>query len=235
VVGDLNAAAATLPKAAHSEAAPALMRIIALGTLALTQAELGQPDRSRRSAEEAMEIVETRSLHALPSVSLAFTALGQSQAAAGKMVEAMATLEHGLSLRRKVPGLTLWPTMHHLLAFSRVAILTGDLPLAQRLLDEVAAMVRQYQQGTAAMIARLEGVRKNLRDRQATEFHAEHLTGREIDILRRLTGSQSLSQIASELYLSPNTVKTHTTALYRKLRARSRSEAVKIGRERLLI
>jgi LuxR family transcriptional regulator, maltose regulon positive regulatory protein len=107
--------------------------------------------------------------------------------------------------------------------------------LAQRLLDEVAAIVRQYQQGTAAMIARLEGVRKNLRDRQVTEFHAEHLTAREIDILRRLTGSQSLSQIASELYLSPNTVKTHTTALYRKLRARSRSEAVKIGRERLLI
>ena len=235
VVGDLNAAAAALPKAAQSEASPALMRIIALGALALTQAELGQLDRSRRSAEAAMEVVETRSLQALPSVSLAFTALGQSQAAAGKLEEAMATLEHGLSLRRKVPGLTVWPTMHHLLAFSRVAMMTGDLPLARRLLDEVAPMIRQYQQGTGAMIARLEAARKSLREKQTTEFHADHLTAREIDILRRLTGSESLSQIASELYLSPNTVKTHTTALYRKLGARSRSEAVKIGRERLLI
>ena len=81
----------------------------------------------------------------------------------------------------------------------------------------------------------MEAARKSLREKQTTEFHADHLTAREIDILRRLTGSQSLSQIASELYLSPNTVKTHTTALYRKLGARSRSEAVKIGRERLLI
>ena len=60
-------------------------------------------------------------------------------------------------------------------------------------------------------------------------------TPAEIDILRRLAGSLSLGQIASELYLSPNTVKTHTTSLYRKLGARSRTEAVKIGRERLLI
>jgi DNA-binding NarL/FixJ family response regulator len=45
----------------------------------------------------------------------------------------------------------------------------------------------------------------------------------------------SLGEIASELYLSPNTVKTHTSALYRKLGARSRSEAVKIGRQRRVI
>ena len=43
------------------------------------------------------------------------------------------------------------------------------------------------------------------------------------------------AEIAAELYLSLNTIKTHTTTLYRKLGARSRLEAVKIGRERLLI
>ena len=87
------------------------------------------------------------------------------------------------------------------------------------------------------MMARLEAARKSLREKQTTEFHARSSDrkAQRIDILRRLTGSQSLSQIASDLYLSPNTVKTHTTALYRKLGARSRSEAVKIGRERLLI
>ena len=56
-----------------------------------------------------------------------------------------------------------------------------------------------------------------------------------MDVLRRLAGSQSLGEIAAALYLSPNTVKTHTMALYRKLGARSRFEAVRIGRERLLI
>ena len=235
VAGDLDTAVSALPKAAHSEAAPDLIRILALAMLSLTQAELGHFERSDKSARQAMEVVEARSLHALPSVALAFTALGQSQAASGNIEEAMATLDHGLNLRRKVPGLSPWPTIHHLLVMARVAVMAGDLPLAQQLLDEASPLIRQFQQGTAAMIGRLEAAQKSLRESQSPGVNGQHLTAREIVILRRLTGPQSLSQIASELYLSLNTVKTHTTALYRKLGARSRSEAVKIGRERLLI
>jgi LuxR family transcriptional regulator, maltose regulon positive regulatory protein len=235
VIGDLDTAVGVLPKAATSEAAPALLKILALATLALAQAELGHDDRSRRSAEEAMEVVETRSLHALPQVSLAFTALGQSQAASGELMQAMATLEHGLNLRRKIPGLSPWPTIHHLLIMGRVAALAGDLPLARRLLDEVSPLIRQYPQGMAALIARLEAARKTLREAQTISRPEEPLTAREIDVLRQLAGPLSLGQIASELYLSQNTVKTHTMALYRKLGARSRSAAVKIGRQRLLI
>ena len=235
VAGDLDSAASVLPKAAYSEAAPALIRILALAVLSLTQAELGRLDRSHRSAVEAMEVVEARSLHAMPSVALAFTALGQSQAASGDLENAMATLDHGLNLRRKVPGLSPWPTIHHLLVMVRVAIMANDLPLARRLLDEVSPLMRQYQQGMGPMIARLEEVQKRLRESQTPGPYTESLTAREIEVLRRLRSSRSLSEIASELYLSPNTVKTHTTTLYRKLGARSRSEAVKIGRERLLI
>ena len=79
VIGDLDTAARVLPNVAYSEAAPSLIRIMALASLSLTQAELGQFDRSRKSAEESMEVVEARSLRALPSGSMAFTALGQSQ------------------------------------------------------------------------------------------------------------------------------------------------------------
>jgi LuxR family maltose regulon positive regulatory protein len=236
VAGDLNAAASVLPKAAYSEAAPSLMRILALSTLALTHAELGQHERSHRSAEEAMDVVDTRSLHAMPAVSMAFTALGQAQAASGKLEEAMATLEYGLNLRRKIPGLTPWPLIHHLLVMARAAVIADDLPLARRLLDEAYPLIRQqYPDGMGAMVARLEAVQKSLRQSQTNGVQSEQLTGREIDILRRLTSSQSLSEIASELYLSPNTVKTHTAALYRKLGARSRPEAIRIARERLLI
>jgi LuxR family maltose regulon positive regulatory protein len=235
VAGDLHAAASVLPRAAYSETAPALIRILALSMLSLTEADLGHLDRSHKSAADAMAVVDARSLHALPSVALAFTALGQSQAASGNLEEAMATLDHGLNLRRKVPGLSPWPTIHHLLVTARVAIMAGDLPLAQQLLDEASPVIRHYQQGTAAMIGRLEAAQRSLREGQSPGVNGEHVTARELDILRRLTGSQSLSQIASELYLSLNTVKTHTTALYRKLGARSRSEAVRIGRERLLI
>jgi LuxR family transcriptional regulator, maltose regulon positive regulatory protein len=166
---------------------------------------------------------------------MAFTALGQSQAAVGDVKEAMATLEYGLTLRRKLPGLSAWPTIHHLLVMGRVAIIGEDLPLAARLLDEVSLLMQHYGEGMATMAARLDAVRKGLRERSTPQIDGEALTAREMDVLRRLAGSQSLGAIAASLYLSPNTVKTHTAALYRKLGARSRFEAVRIGRERLLI
>ena len=45
-------------------------------------------------------------------------------------------------------------------------------------------------------------------------------------MLRLLQGTLSLRDIGRELYLSPNTIKTHTRALYRKLGATDRHEAV---------
>jgi len=74
-----------------------------------------------------------------------------------------------------------------------------------------------------------------MRSRLAASATGERLTSRELDVLRLLEGSSSLNQIAADLYLSPNTVKTHTKALYRKLGAGSRTDAVQIARQRLLI
>ena len=56
-----------------------------------------------------------------------------------------------------------------------------------------------------------------------------------VDVLRLLRSRLSLGEIAGELYLTRNTVKTHTRAVYRKLGASSRSEAVRLGRRRALI
>ena len=63
----------------------------------------------------------------------------------------------------------------------------------------------------------------------------EERTGREIDILRLLEGALSLQEIAAELYLSANTVKTHSRAVYRKLGVHSRAEAVLVGRQQGLV
>ena len=45
----------------------------------------------------------------------------------------------------------------------------------------------------------------------------EPLTEREIEVLGLLRGSLPLREIAAELSLSPNTIKTHIRAIYRKL------------------
>jgi LuxR family maltose regulon positive regulatory protein len=61
------------------------------------------------------------------------------------------------------------------------------------------------------------------------------LTQRELMILSLLSTSMSNSEIADELCLSVNTVKTHLAAIYRKLPATRRREAVSRARELELI
>lgn len=52
------------------------------------------------------------------------------------------------------------------------------------------------------------------------------LTDREIDILALLPGPMTQRDLAAALFVSPNTLKTHLRAIYRKLGARSRADAV---------
>jgi len=63
----------------------------------------------------------------------------------------------------------------------------------------------------------------------------EPLTQRELTILSLLSTSMSNSEIADELCLSVNTVKTHLAAIYRKLPASRRREAVSRARQLELI
>jgi LuxR family transcriptional regulator, maltose regulon positive regulatory protein len=59
---------------------------------------------------------------------------------------------------------------------------------------------------------------------------SEPLTHGETRVLRYLPSNLSAREIADELYLSMNTVKTHQRHLYRKLEARTRTQAVERAR-----
>jgi LuxR family maltose regulon positive regulatory protein len=56
--------------------------------------------------------------------------------------------------------------------------------------------------------------------------HHEHLTERELAVLRLLPTGMTQREIGATLFLSENTVKTHTRGIYRKLAASTRDEAV---------
>lgn len=53
------------------------------------------------------------------------------------------------------------------------------------------------------------------------------LSQRERDVIALIAGGATNREIGSRLHLSPNTVKQHASALYRKLEARNRAEAVR--------
>ncbi|MFK7920161.1 MAG: LuxR C-terminal-related transcriptional regulator, partial [Ilumatobacter sp.] len=59
----------------------------------------------------------------------------------------------------------------------------------------------------------------------------EQLSERETAVLRDLPTKLSQREIAGELFVSLNTVKTHCTAIYRKLAVDSRRAAVQAARD----
>ena len=68
-------------------------------------------------------------------------------------------------------------------------------------------------------------------DRPARQDLIEPLSERELDVLRLLATDLSGPQIARELVVSLNTVRTHTKSIYAKLAVNSRREAVRRGDE----
>jgi LuxR family maltose regulon positive regulatory protein len=62
------------------------------------------------------------------------------------------------------------------------------------------------------------------------ETSHEPLTERERDVLRFLPSRLTLGEIATELYISLNTLKFHLKVIYRKLGVSSRAEAAEVAR-----
>jgi DNA-binding NarL/FixJ family response regulator len=61
------------------------------------------------------------------------------------------------------------------------------------------------------------------------------ITPRELEILEAIAEGLSTREIAARLFVSENTVKTHSSRLYDKLNARRRTQAVQIAKEAGLI
>jgi len=61
------------------------------------------------------------------------------------------------------------------------------------------------------------------------------ITTRELEILQLIAGGLSNREIAEKLFVSENTVKTHSSRLFDKLDAKRRTQAVQIAKELGLI
>ena len=57
------------------------------------------------------------------------------------------------------------------------------------------------------------------------------ITRRELEILELIAGGLSNREIAEKLFVSENTVKTHSSRLFDKLSAKRRTQAVQLGKE----
>jgi LuxR family maltose regulon positive regulatory protein len=118
---------------------------------------------------------------------------------------------------------------------ARVHVALADLSGARTLMREIDEILRRRPElGILASQARQ--LRTQLAKQSGTgPPGASALTGAELRVLPLLATHLSYAEIAAELFLSPNTIKSQAYSLYRKLGASSRSQAVARSRELALL
>ena len=153
-----------------------------------------------------------------------------------------AALERATELARRGGGRA--QTAFCLLLRSSLRSRCGDRPEARRLSAEARTLVDACPDPGTMLPARLREIEHlvgadrppTLRERPVARVAggtgdqpavlAESLSERELAVLRLLASPLSLREIGAALYVSLNTVKTHTRGVYRKLGASSRAEAI---------
>ena len=88
--------------------------------------------------------------------------------------------------------------------------------------DRFEAVLRSVEDGQTVFPQRQ--VLRN-RERTGDELLAEQLTAREIEVLQLLAEGATSAQMAEQLDVSPNTVRTHVQGILSKLQVHSRLEA----------
>lgn len=205
------------------------MRLTTLGLLAAARLDAGETHEATRLVGEAERLIDELGFAEAPTASLAQTAAAMLAETRGDLDEADRLYERGAVLAARAA----WPLDHAHALLAHAALrrrrrdFSGARGLARAartalapcpdpgaLADRLAALERALQLAPGAPRDRLD----------------EELSERELTVLRLLATDLTQREIGNELFVSVNTVKSHTRTLFRKLGVSGRAEAVERGR-----
>ncbi len=215
-----------------AELAPASEQwIVGVSALAYRSLIAGERGRLEEQASLAGDAVKLAREHGVDAVDgEVFVAAGQSLAARGKHDEALPLLERGVGVLRSF-GQPL-EFANALICHASVLRVVGETDGLRAVITEARATVDSCPD-PGILEDRLAALERPAGSRPPTR--GEDLSQRELAVLRMLRGPLSERDIGRELYLSHNTIHTHTKSIYRKLDVSSRAEAVARASERGLI
>jgi LuxR family transcriptional regulator, maltose regulon positive regulatory protein len=227
LLGEHASADAVLVEAAQcAEAAGATeSQVVALGERALIAAELGEHDRADLLAEELHELVAASTVEGYLGRAVDCATTARMLLRHGRWNEARAALAAGQDLVSVLTAVP-WLAIQIRLELARGFLTLRDADAARALLDEADEMFGRFP-GFGSLQARAEELEREAEVAPEPDGpHHAGLTRAERRLLPLLATHLSFREIAEELYVSRNTIKTQAISVYRKLGVSSRSEAV---------
>jgi LuxR family maltose regulon positive regulatory protein len=177
-------------------------------------------------------LVETYELDQFATMAPVFAASALELAHEQQWERARTSAVHARRLLDVAVHIGPWLIVEARTILASVELLLGEPGDAAVLLTEAEPFLRQVPDAPALQ-SQVDQIRTSLQtavvDGQAT---VPRLTSAEQRVLRLLSTHLSFEEIASELAVSKNTVKTQAISAYRKLGVSSRSAAVELARAR---
>lgn len=198
---------------------------VTLAHLGLEAIDNGDHATATREIRAAVEEIRDRGLTEMSHVAAVFSAQALLDAHRGDHASSTESAAHASELLERADELHSRSHLFHNLVLADAAMRRSDWKAAARHLR--IAKNRLPHEPDAVV----------LRDRHAQlaqRYASRHdhgvvleLTSAEQRVLEQLASHRTLSEIGEYLFVSRNTVKTHTMAIYRKLFVSGRSDAIK--------
>lgn len=225
--GDRAGAQSLLDEGADLSAAsaPSVMSLC-LAQAAMIAIEQEDWESAAELTDRAGAVIEERGLAEYPICALAFAVSAATRAHHGRADEAKRDLRSGIDLLTELGDFIPWYGAEARILLAHASLWLADVVGARTLLAEASRLARRTS--GAVIFQRWFDDAWSYMDELAETSLAgpSSLTIAELRILRFLPSHRSFREIAAQLGVSANTVKTQAHAVYRKLGAASRSEAV---------
>ncbi len=206
--------------------------VLALVSFAIVEADVGTASAARAAAGLALDTAESYGLPGYHGIAPAFAVAART---ATDPEVARSHALHAIELARR--GTTSLGLAYVLTSCGDTLLDLGDSH-GETLLAEAGEVIdRCVDPGIAVRHLSRAVARHRISSEplERTSTLVEQLTDRELAVLRLLPTELSQREIAVELYVSPNTVKTHTSAIYRKLGVSDRKSAIQVARDHRLL
>jgi LuxR family transcriptional regulator, maltose regulon positive regulatory protein len=229
LTADLDAACSLLEEGARQGGAISPhLETLCLSQLVLVALDEDDPVGAAALADQAIAGIDHFGLGDAPTSALVYAAAALARATRGRTTDAVDDAHGAAQLTARLHDLSPWYEAETRIVLARAHLLLDDVPGARAWLAEAG---RHLKRTPDAVVLRewLEDAWKQA-DAAKSATDRWPLSPAELRLLRFLPSHLTYPEIATELFVSPNTVKTQARSIYEKLGVSSRNEAVACAR-----